>query len=195
MNFDLSEPPIIIGLVALIGLHVSERVLHLVGLHQPSSPAKEKLSLYACVLPWHIAVTFSFLDAASFHWTTFAGAVAVARYAGIPIIAAGLAVRMTARLTLRKQFSGHVQTTSEHTLVTAGIYGSLQHPAYLANLLMLLGFPLCFGSVAGLACAVVFGVPGLLYRMRVEEAALRQWFGEDYKRYQKETPRLIPFVW
>lgn len=195
MSLDLSEPPVIIGLVALIGLHVSERVLHLVGLHQPTSQAREKLSLYACVLPWHVAVTFSFLDAASFHLTTFTGDVAAVRYVGIPVVAAGLAIRMAARLTLRRQFSGHVQTTREHTLITSGIYGLLQHPAYLANLLMLIGFPLCFGSVAGLACAVAFGIPGFLYRMRVEEASLRQWFGEDYERYQEETPRLIPFVW
>jgi protein-S-isoprenylcysteine O-methyltransferase Ste14 len=35
----------------------------------------------------------------------------------------------------------------------------------------------------------------LLYRIRVEEAALTQAFGDDYLEYSKNTKRLIPGVY
>ncbi len=35
----------------------------------------------------------------------------------------------------------------------------------------------------------------VLYRIKVEEAALVQAFGEDYKRYQRSTKRLLPIIY
>ena len=39
-------------------------------------------------------------------------------------------------------------------------------------------------------------IPGLVYgfRMRVEEAALLQAFGDEYRAYMRRTKRLIPFI-
>jgi protein-S-isoprenylcysteine O-methyltransferase Ste14 len=43
-----------------------------------------------------------------------------------------------------------------------------------------------------LALAVVAPTAALLYRIGVEEAALRAAFGEEYLAYTRETKRLIP---
>jgi protein-S-isoprenylcysteine O-methyltransferase Ste14 len=43
---------------------------------------------------------------------------------------------------------------------------------------------------------IVLALPGLVYafRVRVEEAALREGFGDEYRDYMRRTKRLIPFI-
>ena len=194
-NLDPSQTPVLIGLVALVTWGLTERLLHVFRLRQPNSPQKERLSFYLCTLSWYGAVLFSLLDAIGFHWTTISPSLSSVGYLGIPFLLVGIAVRIVSRLTLGKQFSGHVQTTEGHRLITSGIYSSIRHPAYLGYLCLLIGFPLCFGSIAGFGCAIAAGIPALIYRIRIEERALLQWFGEEYQRYQKRTCRLVPLLW
>jgi protein-S-isoprenylcysteine O-methyltransferase Ste14 len=47
-------------------------------------------------------------------------------------------------------------------------------------------------SLVTLAAAVVCG---LAYRSRVEERALLQDLGEDYRNYAATHKRLVPFIW
>jgi protein-S-isoprenylcysteine O-methyltransferase Ste14 len=58
----------------------------------------------------------------------------------------------------------------------------------------ILGFGLALTN--GLSLAIMLVLPGLAYafRMRVEEAALREAFGEEYRDYMRRTKRLIPFI-
>jgi protein-S-isoprenylcysteine O-methyltransferase Ste14 len=48
--------------------------------------------------------------------------------------------------------------------------------------------------IAGLAVPLLL-LPGLVYRMRVEERFLVEQFGNDYTTYADRTRRLIPGVW
>jgi protein-S-isoprenylcysteine O-methyltransferase Ste14 len=193
---DFSYPPFLVGFVGLLVWHLMERLIHQVlRLRQPKSPARERLSWYLCLAFAYGAIVFSLFDAIRFHWTLLSIGLSPIQYAGIPLVVAGIIVRAVSRVTLGRQFSGHVQTTEHHQLVTSGIYRTIRHPAYLGYLCLMLGFPLCFGSVGGLAIAVVAGAPSLLYRTRVEEASLRKWFGDEYDRYMHQTWRLLPLVW
>ena len=194
-NLDPSETPVLIGLVALVLWSLSERLLHIFRLRQPKAPQRESLSFYMCTLSWYGTVMFSLLDAIGFHWTTISPSLSSVRYVGAPFLVAGIAVRIVSRLTLGKQFCGHVQTTESHRLITSGIYRSIRHPAYLGYLCLLIGFPLSFGSIAGFVCAIASGIPALIYRIRIEETALLRWFGEEYQQYQKRTIRLVPLLW
>jgi len=190
-----SQTPFLIGVVALVFWGLAERLLHIFGFRQPKASHKETLSSYWLALSYYGAVVFSLLDAMKFHWTTISRSLSSVCYAGIPFLVVGIAVRIVARVTLGKQFSGHVQTTESHRLITSGIYSPIRHPAYLGYLCLLIGFPVCFGSIAGFGCAVVSGIPALIYRIRVEETALLRWFGEEYQRYQERTRRLVPLLW
>jgi protein-S-isoprenylcysteine O-methyltransferase Ste14 len=49
--------------------------------------------------------------------------------------------------------------------------------------------------VAGFAWAILAGMPALLYRIRVEEAALETWFPGEYPQYQRTSYRLVPGLW
>jgi protein-S-isoprenylcysteine O-methyltransferase len=47
----------------------------------------------------------------------------------------------------------------------------------------------------GLAITLVPTTAALLYRIHVEEAALRQAFGQEYSDYSRATKRLIPGIY
>ncbi len=57
------------------------------------------------------------------------------------------------------------------------------------------GIPICFGSMAGFLFMILFGIPALFYRMRIEEEALLQRFGKEYEEYQQKTFKIIPLLW
>ncbi len=192
---DPLHRPVLAGVAAFVFLAVTEKTLNALGFCQPKANKREELSFCLVILPWYGAVVFSLFDAIGLHWTTVGPDLSTARYLGVPFLVVGIAARIAARLTLGKQFCGHVQTTERHELVTSGIYAFIRHPAYLGYLSLLIGFPLCFGSTAGLVIGALFGTPALVYRIRVEEAALLRWFGEEYRRYMQMTSRLIPLVW
>jgi protein-S-isoprenylcysteine O-methyltransferase Ste14 len=195
MDVGSLHPPGRLALAALVLWALSERLFHLCGMSQPNSPAAEKRSLYWLQASYFGAICYGALDALLLRWTTLPPRLHAWAYLGLPPVMAGVVIRAAARWSLGRHFSGNVQTTPQHQLVTSGLYRWLQHPAYLAYLCLLVGFPLSFGSLGGLAVAVVSGVPALAYRMRIEEAHLARWFGEDYQRYRRRTARLLPRVW
>jgi protein-S-isoprenylcysteine O-methyltransferase Ste14 len=195
VSFRLDDPVVLVGAGALVLWLLSERLMQLFRLGQPKAQGRERLSWYWFVLSYYGAFLFPLFDATTFHWSTVGPGLGPVRWIGVPLVLAGIAIRVVARLTLGKHFSGHVQTTPGHRLITTGIYRFIRHPAYLAYLCLLLGFPICFGSVAGFAWAILSGLPGLLYRIRIEEAALESWFPDEYPRYQATTRKLIPGLW
>lgn len=195
IEFRIDELVVLVGAGAFVLWLLAERLMQLFRLRQPKERDREWLSWCWFVLSYYGAFLFPLFDATIFHWTTVGPGLGPARWIGVPLVLAGIAIRIVARLTLGKHFSGHVQTTQGHRLITTGIYRSIRHPAYLGYLCLLLGFSICFGSVGGLVWAIVAGIPGLLYRVRIEEAALEKWFPDEYPRYQATTRKLIPGLW
>jgi protein-S-isoprenylcysteine O-methyltransferase Ste14 len=81
----------------------------------------------------------------------------------------------------------------EHTaeLMIAGIHRYMRHPLYLGTFLFLWGLWLLFPTVSLLLANIV--ITGYtLYAIRLEEEKLVAEFGEQYKRYQQQVPKLIP---
>jgi protein-S-isoprenylcysteine O-methyltransferase Ste14 len=195
MSFDSLPIPAQTGLAALVLWAIFERLVHAFGLHQRNARDREWLSLFWLQLSYFGAVLFGLADVFLLRWTVLPAGLSTWQYAGLPLVALGVVLRMASRITLRKQFSGYVQTCPEHKLVTRGVYHWVRHPAYLAFLCLIVGFPVCFGSLAGTAIAVFSGIPALVYRIRIEEAALGKWFGEEYRQYRRRTKALIPFLW
>lgn len=114
---------------------------------------------------------------------------------GLILIVLGLIVRWTAILTLKKYFTVDVSIQSNHKIIDKGIYKFIRHPAYAGSLLSFLGLGLAFSN--WLSTLVIF-MPVLIafiYRIRVEEKALIQAFGDEYLNYSKTTKRLIPKIY
>ncbi len=93
---------------------------------------------------------------------------------GLALIGASILLRIWTRLALRGMYTGHVQVQEGHQLVREGPYRFVRHPGYTGFVLMALGLGLGYSSLIGLAAIPVLMLPGLAYRMTVEETLLTE---------------------
>ena len=113
---------------------------------------------------------------------------------GIILIICGLIVRWVAIVSLKRQFTVDVAITKDHRIISEGIYRYVRHPSYSGSLLSFLGLGLFYADIFSLAIIFLPICAAFLYRIRVEEKALIDAFGDEYLRYCKSTRRLIPGV-
>lgn len=114
---------------------------------------------------------------------------------GLLLLAAGVALRVWVRRSIGALYSGHVQIQTGHHLVQSGPYRFVRHPGYSAYLLMLLGLAIGFSSLVGLAAIPLLFLPGIAYRIKVEESLLAAEYGSSFNVYTRRTRKLIPFIW
>jgi len=79
----------------------------------------------------------------------------------------------------------------EGRLLREGIYGVVRHPRYLSALVSLVGIALASNYI-GLYILVLLLLPVGHLTMVLEERELVERFGDAYRQYQREVPRLIP---
>jgi len=108
---------------------------------------------------------------------------------------AGTAVRWAAIFTLKSYFTVNVSILEGQRIVRHGVYRVIRHPSYTGLLLRYLGFGLAFANWLSAALIFLPLCAATLYRIRVEEVALRERFGEEYLSYARATKRLIPGVY
>ena len=116
----------------------------------------------------------------------------VAQFSGTALMTVGIAFRQWAVGTLGRHFSTIVATNARQRLVTGGPYRWVRHPAYTGAILTLAGMPLGLGTWAGTLVALAVALCGYLYRVRVEEAALAERFGQAYREFAAARPRFFP---
>jgi protein-S-isoprenylcysteine O-methyltransferase Ste14 len=111
------------------------------------------------------------------------------------ILVIGLGIRAIAIVTLGGAFTANVATRAGQTLRRSGLYNLVRHPSYLGLELIFLAFALHTRIWACFAVVLIPPTLAVLYRIHVEEAALRAAFGADYESYSRSTKRLIPGVY
>ena len=116
-------------------------------------------------------------------------------WAGIALIGAGIAVRWSAILTLRRQFTVDVSIQEDHQLIDRGVYAVIRHPAYTGAIISFAGLGLVFDNWLSFAAVLIIAVAALSYRIAVEERALIEHFGDRYRAYARRTKRLIPGIY
>lgn len=117
------------------------------------------------------------------------------KIAAIVVLAAGLAIRWTAILSLGKAFSANVAIRDSQTVYRSGLYRLVRHPSYSGLVLIFLAVALHERNWLAAALAMVPTTAALLYRIHVEEAALLEAFGGQYVEYCRTTKRLIPGIY
>jgi protein-S-isoprenylcysteine O-methyltransferase Ste14 len=120
------------------------------------------------------------------------GGLSWLRPAAFGILILGLSIRAIAIVTLGGAFSANVATRAGQRLERSGVYRLVRHPSYLGLELILLAAALHTRTWACFAIALVPPTLAVLYRIHVEELALRLAFGADYEDYSRHTKRLIP---
>ena len=114
---------------------------------------------------------------------------------GIALMLLGVGLRWYAIRTLGRSFAQDVAIRTDQTLIQSGPYRLVRHPAYSSTLLTMTGMGIVLATGASLFVILLCGLTGVLYRIRIEEAALLDAFGQAYRDYMQRTYGLIPYVW
>jgi len=124
-------------------------------------------------------------------WLRFLPPSAAWHWLGLALLLPGLGFACWARVTLGRNWSATVQLKQDHELVVAGPYRWVRHPIYTGILLGLLGTALVFGQWRGLLVLALAAV-AFWFKLRHEEAWMRERFGSRYVDYMRTTRALIP---
>jgi protein-S-isoprenylcysteine O-methyltransferase Ste14 len=184
---------VIIGIVSLAWI-VSEIVLTVLKHSHSTHAGLDKSSLRLLWTTIILCIVSGNLLSAYRIGTIATGSYSIS-LSGLVLIVAGLVVRWTAILTLRKYFTVDVSIVRNHQVVTAGVYRYVRHPAYTGSLVSFLGLGLVFSNWLSFLVIVVPITAAFVYRIRVEERALVTFFGDQYVRYCATTKRLIPGIY
>jgi len=114
---------------------------------------------------------------------------------GFLLFLGGLILRWYSIGYLGRYFTVDVSISAEHKLIDSGPYRYIRHPTYTGALLAFLGLGFCFGNWLSILFMTVPIIAAFLWRIRIEERALADALGEDYRAYTQRTKRLIPFVY
>jgi protein-S-isoprenylcysteine O-methyltransferase len=117
------------------------------------------------------------------------------QWVGLLVMAFGLLVRYGSIRWLGPMFTRMVQVLPNHRLVTNGPYSIVRHPAYAGLLLFFIGIGFALGDWLSLLFLTFIPPVGIIYRIKVEEHALLEAFGEEYRAYMHKVRGLVPFVY
>jgi protein-S-isoprenylcysteine O-methyltransferase Ste14 len=113
------------------------------------------------------------------------------RAIGIAILVAMTAFALWARGALGTMWSSITAVKEGHQLRTDGPYAIVRHPIYTGILGMLLGTAV-IGGLGRWLVLVVVGVVVFEAKLHSEERLLSRTFGEEYDRYRRRVPQLVP---
>lgn len=120
---------------------------------------------------------------------------AVAFTAGMVVLLAGLVLRGWSFKALGQYFTHTVMVSSDQPVIACGPYRVLRHPSYAGIILAAIGIGLASANWADLAGLLLLTLTALLWRIRIEEAALMTTLGDRYRAYAAQHKRLVPLVW
>jgi protein-S-isoprenylcysteine O-methyltransferase Ste14 len=112
--------------------------------------------------------------------------------AAMSLFTFGLYLRFYSVLRLGPWFTTRVMVQDGHTLITDGPYRWIRHPSYTGLLTSLIAAGIAMSDGLALFMLLVPNAAALIYRIGIEEAALRERFGASYESYAQRTKRLIP---
>ena len=113
------------------------------------------------------------------------------RILGLAVLVASTMFTLWARFSLGTMWSIAPQVKDDHRLRTHGPYAVTRHPIYTGVLGMILGATLLSGIGQWI---VLFPVGLILFeiKIRMEEHLMLATFPDDYPRYRRQVPQLVP---
>jgi len=112
-------------------------------------------------------------------------------FAGVGILASGLAFSISARRWLGRNWSGVVTVKQDHELIRGGPYRYVRHPIYTGILAGFVGSALARDEWRGVL-SIAIAYLALWRKLRLEERWMIEQFGDAYRRFREEVPALIP---
>jgi protein-S-isoprenylcysteine O-methyltransferase Ste14 len=157
--------------------------------HAPRERTRSQPGLAALIL---VAVVCAGLAVAGRgHFDGLAVGALWVRVLGLAVLAASTVFTLWARFSLGTMWSNVPQVKNDHQLRTHGPYAVTRHPIYTGLLGMLLGATL----LSGIGQWIVLVPVGLILvevKIRMEEHLMLAAFPDDYPRYRRQVPQLVP---
>jgi protein-S-isoprenylcysteine O-methyltransferase Ste14 len=160
--------------------------------NESRAPAQRQRSRYGTgVIPVVIISTVVGFAVPRADWHSLTFYAPWARFGGLAILLAATALTLWARFALGLMWSAEPAVKEGHQLRTSGPYGVTRHPIYTGLLGMLLGTMLLAGAGRWI---VPFPVALILieFKIRIEERFMTAEFPEEYPRYRRRVPQLLP---
>jgi protein-S-isoprenylcysteine O-methyltransferase Ste14 len=114
---------------------------------------------------------------------------------GLTVIVIGFIILWIAVVQLGRLFTVDVAISATHTLKTEGLYKIVRHPSYLGLMLIITGLAVCMPSLVWMAVTIIAVFIAMNYRIIVEEEALTNEFGDQYRDYSEKVSKLIPWLY
>jgi protein-S-isoprenylcysteine O-methyltransferase Ste14 len=112
---------------------------------------------------------------------------------GVPLAWGSAWIAYQAVRVLGRHWSLEARLLPGHRLVREGPYAWVRHPIYAAMLGLFVGTGVSLTPLPVLLVAVGVYLLGTRLRTRSEERLLRRQFGDEYVRYVREVPALVPW--
>lgn len=112
---------------------------------------------------------------------------------GLLLELCGMWLALGARIQLGFFTSG--KSAGDTVPVKRGFYRYIRHPIYSGTFLVTLSWPLVYGAPVTAMLTFIIGAIYCYQRMKDEDAAMLERFGEEYEAYMRETDALIPTIW
>ena len=113
---------------------------------------------------------------------------------GVIIAVIGLTVRIWSIRTLGKFFTATVQIFEDHQLIQIGPYRFIRHPSYTGAILATIAPVIIYGAWILLVPLSICLYVAYSYRVKIEEKALIEKFGDKYIGYQKIAGAYLPRI-
>jgi len=178
----------------IIGLWLALKNPALLARRIKGGPTKETRPLQRMLISAVVLAFAAVLILSAIDWRLgWSGAPLWIVVLGDVLVALGL--YLTLVVLQQNSFAGStIETSSEQTVISTGLYGVVRHPMYLGTLILSFGVPLALGSYWGLLIMLLV-IPVLMLRIGDEEKMLvDELKGYDDYRH-KVRFRLIPAIW
>ena len=113
---------------------------------------------------------------------------------GVAVFAPGAALRWWSIWHLGRFFTVNVAVAEDHRVVDTGPYRYVRHPSYTGLLLQLAGLGLSLVALPSLLVMLIPPTLAILYRIRIEEAALHAHLAAAYAEYSLRTKKMVPLI-
>lgn len=160
---------------------------------QQDQQNKDKHSLFLIWVTIFVAIFSSIHVSLNYHFPILDNIYI--GYIGLIIIIIGIIFRVIIIKSLGEYFTVDVTIKNNHKLKKDGFYKFLRHPSYFVSLITFIGFGISLNNWISLIITLILITSTFIYRIKVEEKALIQQFGNEYLEYKKSTKGLIPFVY
>lgn len=114
------------------------------------------------------------------------------RALGLALCVGGVGVALWSIATLGRHYDLVLEIHAGHEIVRRGPFALVRHPVYTGLGLHFIGACLATGNLLLVAGTFLITLPSFWIRARAEERLLRAQFGDEYDRYAREVPMLVP---